>query len=82
MRREGEAWFRCDADNRSLSWGSEGPNDYRGELTVGGSGSGSTVTVSLHTEHSGDDGHIDSGLEATLASIKDKVEGHGEANPS
>lgn len=82
VRREGEAWFRRDADTRSLSWGSEGPNDYRGELTVGDAGGGSTVTVYLHTEHSGDDGSIDSGLEATLASIKDKVEGHGEANPS
>ena len=81
VRREGEAWFRSDADARSLSWGSEGPNNYRGELEVGDAGDTSTVTVRLHTENV-EDARIDQGIEATLAAIKEKVEGHGRANPS
>jgi uncharacterized protein YndB with AHSA1/START domain len=81
QRREGEAWFTTDADDRSLRWGSEGPNDYHGELRVDGSGESSQVTVRLHTEH-GEGARIQEGLEATLATIKQEVEGHGRANPS
>jgi uncharacterized protein YndB with AHSA1/START domain len=80
-RREGDAWFRRDADTRSLSWGSEGSSDYRGELVVGEDGDGSTVTVSLHTDHGGDE-DVEEGLATTLATIKAKVEGQGGANPS
>ena len=81
QRREGEAWFTTDADDRSLRWGSEGPNDYHGELRVDGSGESAQVTVRLHTEH-GEGARIQEGLEATLATIKQEVEGHGRANPS
>ncbi|HEX8519343.1 MAG TPA: SRPBCC family protein [Pseudonocardia sp.] len=81
QRREGEAWFQRDADTRSLRWGSEGPNDYHGELRVDGDGDGSRVTVSLHTEHAEGD-RIQEGLETTLAQIKDTVEGRGRTNPS
>ena len=81
QRREGEAWLTRDADERSLRWGSEGPNDYHGELRVDGSGESSQVTVRLHTEHVEDE-HIQDGLDATLAKIKQEVEGHGRANPS
>ena len=75
---EGEAWFRRDADTRSLSWGSEGPNDYHGELTVAGEGGSSTVSVRLVTEHAEGE-RIQEGLEQTLATIKEKVEGQGRA---
>lgn len=81
QRREGEAWFRRDADARSISWGSEGPNDYHGELRVDGDGGHSRVTVTLHTEHAEGE-RIQEGLETTLDQIKEKVEGHGRANPS
>ena len=80
-RREGEAWFRRDEDARSISWGSEGPNDYHGELRVDADGGSSRVTVTLHTEHVEGE-RIQEGLETTLAQIKDTVEGHGRANPS
>lgn len=73
-RREGEAWMRADADRRSLAWGSEGPNSYAGELVVGDADGGSTVTVRLHTERADGPG-IRAGLEQTLASIKEQVEG-------
>jgi hypothetical protein len=79
QRREGEAWFRRDADARSLSWGSEGPNDYHGELTVSGEGENATVSVRLVTEHAEGD-RIQEGLEQTLANIKEKVEGQGRAS--
>jgi len=65
----GEAWFRIDADRRSLSWGSEGPNDYRGELDVVADGDGAKVTVRIHTERDDAPG-ITSGLEGTLATIR------------
>jgi uncharacterized protein YndB with AHSA1/START domain len=81
QRAEGEAWFQTDAAARSISWGSEGPNDYHGELRVDGEGETSQVTVTLHTEHA-EGGQIREGLETTLATIKEKVEGHGRANPS
>ena len=81
-RREGEAWFTADADERTLRWGSEGPSHYGGELRVDADGGDtSTVTVRLHTEHVEGE-RIQEGLEATLAQIKENVEGRGAANPS
>src|SRR3954451_3546039 len=41
----GEAWFRIDADHMTLTWGSEVPHDYRGELEVTPDGAASRVTV-------------------------------------
>ena len=77
QRREGEAWLRRDADARSLSWGSEGPNRYGGELRVDDDGGSSRVTVRLHTEHAEGE-RIQEGLEETLANIKKKVEAQGQ----
>src|SRR4051795_8796780 len=65
----GDAWFRIDADSKSLSWGSEGPHDYKGELQVSPSGdAASTVTVKLHTTHQAEG--IEDGIEETLAKIQ------------
>jgi carbon monoxide dehydrogenase subunit G len=64
----GEAWFRVDADNRSIAWGAEGPHDYHGEVSVTGDESSSTVTVRLHTLH--EDDHIEDGIDETLANIR------------
>jgi carbon monoxide dehydrogenase subunit G len=64
----GEAWFRIDADQRTVAWGSEGPHDYRGELEVTPAGPGSTVTVRLHTMHEADG--IEDGIDETLANIQ------------
>lgn len=71
---EGEAWFRVDDGARSLSWGSEGPNDYKGELKVTGDGDTSTVSVAIHTEHDEEGNDIDEGLKGTLSNIKRLVE--------
>jgi len=65
---QGQAWFRVDERNHSLSWGAEGPHDYHGELEVVGDSSASTVTVRLHTLHD-DAPAIENGLDETLANI-------------
>lgn len=73
QRVEGEAWFRTEDGDRTITRGSEGPHDYRGELAVSGDGATSQVTVRLHTEH-GDADTIERGLAETLATIKKNVE--------
>ncbi len=73
-RREGDAWISVDDAARTLRWGSEGPNGYHGELEVASADSGSRVAVRLHTERVDGPG-IRAGLEQTLASIKQQVEG-------
>jgi hypothetical protein len=65
----GEAWFRIDAEHRRLEWGSEGQNDYHGELEVNGAGKGSTVVVRLHTLHD-DAAAVEEGLDETLTNIR------------
>jgi carbon monoxide dehydrogenase subunit G len=78
-RVRGEAWFRIDADNRRLAWGAEGPHDYRGELEVSPAGSGSQVTVRLHTTHEAPG--IEDGLDGTLANIQRIAASDPEVNP-
>ena len=65
----GQAWFRIDAEHRRLEWGSEGANDYHGELEVSGQGSRSMVIVTLHTLHDDAPG-IEQGLQETLSNIE------------
>lgn len=72
---EGEAWFKVNQETRELSWGSEGPNNYRGELRVSGDeDAASQVEVTLHTERAGGE-EIQQGLERTVSAIKAIVEG-------
>lgn len=66
---EAEAWLEVDRDTKTLSWGSEGPNDYTGQLQVTGSGPNSVVEVTLRTERAGGE-EIQEGLEQTVAVIK------------
>jgi uncharacterized membrane protein len=75
----GDAWFRIDADTKTLTWGSEGAHDYHGELRVTGDGSSSTVTVMLHTVHQAEG--IEDGIEQTLANIQRLAGSEGELNP-
>jgi uncharacterized protein YndB with AHSA1/START domain len=77
-RREGEAWISVDDAAHTLRWGSEGPNGYHGELQVSPAGDGAEVAVRLHTERADGPG-IRAGLEQTLASIKQQVEGSSGA---
>lgn len=63
----GEAWFRTDDDSRSIEWGSEGPHDYHGSLSVNDHPSGSHVEIVLNTE--ADYPGVQDSLEETLDSI-------------
>ena len=73
---EGTAWFTVDNDAHTISWGSEGPNDYHGRLLVTEQGMGSQVTVTLSTSRAAGP-EIQDGLEATLRSIKSVSESAG-----
>lgn len=68
---EAEATFAIDADRRALTWGSEGPNDYHGELQVTPDGARARVEVTLHTQH--DDEGINDGIDDTLRHIEEQV---------
>jgi carbon monoxide dehydrogenase subunit G len=70
----GEAWFRVDDDGNALAWGSEGENDYSGELDVSPDGDGARVAVRLHTKVD-DRERIERDLDETLGNIKRLVEG-------
>jgi carbon monoxide dehydrogenase subunit G len=69
-----EAWFRVDDERQQIEWGSEGPNDYQGDLEVTSDGEDSRVSLTLHTEaqHPG----IQESLEETLETIARLVEGN------
>jgi uncharacterized membrane protein len=76
---EGEAWFTVDHEARTLSWGSEGPNDYHGRLEVSDASSGAAaVTVTLSTSRA-DGPEIQQGLDETVANVKRVVEGSQRA---
>jgi uncharacterized protein YndB with AHSA1/START domain len=76
----GDAWFRIDADRLTVEWGSEGPHDYHGQLSVTPSGeAASTVTVTLHTTRQAEG--IEDGIERTLANIQRIAGSSGELNP-
>ena len=70
---EGTAWFTADDASHKVSWGSEGDNDYHGELDFDGDGDDAcTVRLSLHTEHDFDG--IEGAIDKTLAAIKERLE--------
>ncbi len=71
---EGEAWFRVDQEQHRIEWGSPGPNDYHGWLTVsGGSGSATRLEVGVDTTRAAN-GEVDDGISQTLDNIKRLVE--------
>lgn len=71
--QEGEAWFRTDADQRRIEWGSEGSSDYSGWLQVDTDpqGSGSVVRLGLEMVHE----DVDDGINRTLENLRRQVEG-------
>ncbi len=68
---EADATFSIDADQKTISWGSENEHNYHGELEVAPADDGATVTVTLHTEHSSDD--INDGIDETLQNVAELV---------
>lgn len=72
---EGDAWFRVDAEARTLEWGSEGPSAYAGRLAVRPSGDGSEVEVHLRTTRvEAGDPEVSDGISETLVRIKERGE--------
>jgi hypothetical protein len=69
---QADAWFRIDAEQRALAWGSEGPHDYHGELQVTPDGGNARVSLRLHTEHDATE-QIEHGIESTLSNIEHLV---------
>ena len=74
----GQAWLRVREEGRSLEWGSQGPNDYHGELEVDAADDGSTLTVRLHTERTEGD-QVDAALREVVDQVKELVERDGVA---
>ncbi|HEX8975831.1 MAG TPA: hypothetical protein VF781_04905, partial [Solirubrobacteraceae bacterium] len=68
--QEGEAWFRADASERRIEWGSSG-SEYRGWVQVSPEGDGTRLTLFLATVH-GD--APDSEVMGTLDAIRRLVE--------
>ena len=84
-----DGWFKTDAATKTMSWGSDGENDYSGKMTVSGSGNAATVECALRftpkaevkasmDEHQGGpSAAMTDGLQASLLSIKQICEGSG-----
>ena len=66
----GEAWLRSDAERRQVEWGVDGTG-YRGSFEVGADGDGSTLALSLTTEHDRD---FDSDVSGTLDAVRRLLE--------
>ena len=71
---EGEAWFDVDRAAGRIRWGSEGPRDYHGHLTVTGSDGGAQVHVVVSTARVESD-DVQRGVDDTMANIKELFEG-------
>ena len=84
-----EGWFKVDQAGRTMTWGSDGANDYSGKMTVSGQGERSDVECSLQftptadikdamdRNQGGPSAAMTDGLRASLVSIKQICEGTG-----
>ena len=84
-----DGWFKVDDAARTMSWGSDGENDYSGKMAVTGDGDRAQVECALKFTPSADikqsmDQHqggpssaMTDGLRASLQSIKQLCEGIG-----
>ena len=89
-----EGWFKIDQAERTMTWGSDGSNDYSGKMAVLGEGHGSKVECTLQftptaeikdsmdKHQGGPSAAMTDGLRASLASIKEICEGTGGKQPS
>jgi uncharacterized membrane protein len=89
-----DGWFKVDESAKSMTWGSDGENDYSGMMKVSGDGSKSQVECtlkftpkpdikeSMDKNQGGPSAAMTDGLRASLASIKKICEGQGGKVPS
>ena len=89
-----DGWFKVDQAARTMTWGSDGENDYSGKMAVSGQGDTCTVSCSLQftptgpikesmdRNQGGPSAAMTDGLKASLASIKEICEGTGGKHES
>ena len=89
-----DGWFKIDDAARTMSWGSDGENEYSGSLTVRAHEDHSHLEVRLdfkpnpgqekafEAQTGSRDETVQNGLDAALRSIKNEVEGHGGKVPT
>ena len=89
-----DGYFKVDQAARTMTWGSDGENDYSGKMSVSGQGDGSVVSCSLQftptgpikesmeRNQGGPSAAMTDGLRASLASIKAICEGTGGKHES
>ncbi|MFC3450814.1 SRPBCC family protein [Amycolatopsis speibonae] len=67
---EGEAWLKVEEGDRSLRWGSRGPHEYEGELSIEDAGPAACrLSVTLHSVRDAADEDVQRGLEETVAAL-------------
>ena len=88
-----DGWFKTDAATKTMTWGSDGENDYSGRMSVIGSGDRASVECALKfspspaikqsmDEHQGGpSAAMTDGLRTSLQSIKQLCEGTGGKAP-
>ena len=84
-----DGWFKVDEAARTMTWGSDGENDYSGRMSVKGDGSKAQVECSLKftpneamresmdKNQGGPTAAMTDGLRTSLESIKQICEGTG-----
>ncbi len=89
-----DGWFKVDQAARSMTWGSDGENDYSGKMSVSGDAAKASVACSLRftpkddikesmdKNQGGPSAAMTDGLKASLESIKRICEGTGGKQPS
>ncbi len=67
---KGEAWFETESEGKTLTWGSDGPNNYRGQLDIDPRGENTCdVTVTINSERAQAD-DVQEGVQRTAEGIK------------
>lgn len=75
---QGQAWFTVKEEGKTLSWGSEGPNNYEGQLHIDPVGdSCCELTVRVNSERAQTE-DVEAGVQRTAEGIKKAAEAkHG-----
>ncbi len=71
---EGEAWFTVKEQGKTLTWGSQGPNNYQGQLDIDAAGdSACELTVRINSERAQSE-DVEAGVQRTAEGIKRAAE--------
>ena len=89
-----DGWFKADEGSKTLTWGSDGENDYSGKMTVSGDSSRSRIAITINytpppavaqsmQAHQGGPGKaMKDGIRTALVNIAQQCEGAGGKLPS